>query len=138
MSAGRPVADALGKVGHVLEPNVGGKWIDDREIQLVDLDWVLSIDACIAGPERDVSCPRIDQPSVLVVGLIRQGRGDLPNVDLGQDKHLLRLEPSRGALKDHEGCVLTLSQIAKGRMARPVHDQRHPDVWLTLVLRASR
>ncbi len=40
MSAGRPVADALGKVGHVLEPNVGGKWIDDREIQLVDLDWV--------------------------------------------------------------------------------------------------
>ena len=61
---------------------------------------------------------------MLVVGLIRQGRGDLPNVDLGQDKHLLRLEPSRGASKDHEGCVLTLSQIAKGRMARPVHDQR--------------
>ena len=70
-SAGRAVADAVSKVGHVLIPHVGRERVDENEIQLVDLDGVLPVDARVAGPERHPARLRVDQPSVLVVSLTR-------------------------------------------------------------------
>ena len=86
-SAGRPVADAVGEVGHVLIPDVRRERVDGNEVQLVDLDGVLPIDAGVAGPERHLARSRVDQPSVLVVGLIRERGGDLLNVDPAQVEH---------------------------------------------------
>jgi hypothetical protein len=98
-SASCAVADAVSEVGHVLKPHVGRERIDDDEIELVDLDGVLPVDARVAGPERHLARLRVDQPSVLVVSLIRWRGCDLVNVDSAQVEHLLRLEPEPYALK---------------------------------------
>jgi len=55
-AAGRSVADALSEVGHVLKPQLGRKRIDEREIQLVDLDGVLSIDSPVSLVQN-ATCP---------------------------------------------------------------------------------
>lgn len=44
-SACLAVADAVSEVGHVLKPHVRREWIDGDEIEHVDLDRVLPVDA---------------------------------------------------------------------------------------------
>ena len=61
--------------------------MDGDEVQLVDLDGVLAVDARVAGPEDDLAGSRIEQPSMVVVRLIRQCGGDLLNVDAVQIEH---------------------------------------------------
>lgn len=56
------------------------------------------VDARVAGPERHLAGARVDQPSVLVVGLIRQRGSDLLNHDLFQVERLPRVEPEPGTL----------------------------------------
>ena len=90
---GGVVTDPFGEVGHVLVPDIGGKRIDWNQIQLVELDRVLPIDACINRPERDLASPWVDQPSVLVVGLIRQRRRNLVHVELVHVEHPLSVDP---------------------------------------------
>ncbi len=96
--AGRIVADALSETGHVLIPDVRRDRIDGNEVQLVDLDGVLAVDACVAGPERHLSRSRVEQSTVLIVGLIRERSCDLLNVDSAEVEHLLRLEPESSVL----------------------------------------
>ena len=79
--AGSAVADAFCEVGHVLVPDVRRKGVDESEVQLIELDGVLTVDPGVTGPERDLAGSGVDQPSVLVVGLIREGGSDLLNVD---------------------------------------------------------
>jgi len=78
--AGRAVADAFGEIGHVLVPDEGRERVDHDEVQLVDLDRVLAVDAGVAGPEQDFAGERIEQPSI-VVSLVPQRGGDLLDVD---------------------------------------------------------
>ena len=79
--AGAALAEAVGEVGHVPIPDVGRERFDGDQVQLVELDGVLTVDAGVAGPRRNWTRSRVEQPSVLVVGLIRQGGGDLLDVD---------------------------------------------------------
>jgi hypothetical protein len=72
--AGLAVADALGKVGYVLQPNVRWEGIDGDEIQLVELDRIFPVDGCVAGPERDLARSRVNQPTVLVASGVREMR----------------------------------------------------------------
>lgn len=99
-SASRTVADALGEVDHVLIPDVRRQRIDENQIQLLQVDWVLPVDAGVAGPERHFTRVRVEEPSVLVVGLICERGCDLLNVDSNQVEHLLRLERQPGVLED--------------------------------------
>ena len=65
-------------------PRAGGllQRVDADQAQLVEVDQGAAVDAAIDGPEHDLSGLQVDQPSVLVVGLTCQRRGDLP---LGPD-----------------------------------------------------
>ena len=114
-SAGRAVADAVGEVGHVLKPHVGGERVDDHEVQLIDLDGILPVDARVAGPERHLARARVDQPSVLVVSLIRQRSGDLLNVDSAQVEHPLRVGREPGTLEEAFGGLAAAGQSRKAR-----------------------
>ena len=107
-SASGAVADAVGKIGHVLKPHVGRKGVYGDEIQLVEFDRVLPVDARVAGPVRHLASARVDQPPVLVVSLIPQRRCDLLNVDVAKVQHLLRVEPEPGVLHD----TLTTARLA--------------------------
>ena len=86
-STDRSVADTFCEVGHVPKPHVGWKRIDGNEIQFVNFDGVLPVDSRVAGPERHLTGSWVDEPSVLVVGLIRKRGGDLLYVDSGQVEH---------------------------------------------------
>lgn len=55
---------------------------------------------------------RVDQPTVLVVVLIRERGCDLLDVDSGRVEHLLRLEPEVSVL---EGCQSQTSLGANSR-----------------------
>jgi hypothetical protein len=120
MSGGVSVADALSEVSHVLVPNMGGERVDENEIQLVDLDGVLSVDARVAGPERHLARTRVDQPTVLVVGLIRERGCDPLNVDSTQVEHPLRVEREPGAWKDRVNGVVTPSTSQSAPSGAPV------------------
>lgn len=50
-----------------------------------------SVDAGVAGPERDLAGLRVDQPPMLVVALVREGGSDLLNVERVRVKHRIRL-----------------------------------------------
>lgn len=96
------VTDAFSEVGHVLKPHVRRDRIDDDEVQFVDLDGVLSIDAGVAGSERDLAGSGIDQPLMVEVVLISQRGGDLLKVDAVQSKHPVRLDPAPGIVKERD------------------------------------
>ena len=66
------VADPFCEVSHVLEPDVGRKRVDRHQIQFVEVDRILPIDAGVRCPECDLSGLRIDQPLVVIVVLIGQ------------------------------------------------------------------
>jgi hypothetical protein len=106
------VADALSEVGHVLKPHIGRKRIDDEKVQLVDLDRVHPVDACVAGPERQLARAWVDQPSVLVVSLIRQCGCDLLNVDSAKFEHPLRVELERNVWRDLVSGIATARELA--------------------------
>ena len=62
-SSGGTVADALSEVGHVLMPDVRGDRVDGNEVQLIDLNGVLAVDAVslvqnATWPVRGSSSPR--------------------------------------------------------------------------------
>ncbi|MCC3313613.1 hypothetical protein [Nocardia africana] len=88
--AGGLVADCLGEILHVLIPEVGRERIDGNEVHLVEVDGRASIDAAVARPQHDLTGLRVDQPSALLVGLIRQSRGDLLQVEAAQVQHPAR------------------------------------------------
>jgi hypothetical protein len=62
----------IGEVGHVLVPDPGRQRVDDDQVQLVQADRRLAVDAGVGRPERDLSRVRVDQPAVFVVGLAGQ------------------------------------------------------------------
>ncbi len=101
-AAGRLVGDALGEVDQVLVPDVRRQRIDRNVVQLIDLNGVLPIDARVAGPERHVTRALVDEPSVVIIGLIRERGINLLNIDQGQVEHLVRLGPEPSF---QEGCV---------------------------------
>jgi hypothetical protein len=70
-SAGCLVADAVSKVGHVLKPHVGRERLDENKIQLINLDGFSPVDARVAGPGGHLARSRVEQPSVLVISLVR-------------------------------------------------------------------
>ena len=91
LSADCEIADAASEVDHVLEPDVGGKRVDWDQVEVVEVDGVLPIDTGVTGPERQLACSRVDQPSVFEVSLILQRSGDLFDVDCSQVEHFDRL-----------------------------------------------
>src|SRR6478672_4918986 len=106
LSTGYSVADAVGKVGHVLKPHRRWQRVDEDEIELVDLDWVLPIDTRVAGPEGHLTRSRIDQPSMLVVSLISKSRCDVIHIDSAKIEHSLRVRPEHDSLEGarHRRC----------------------------------
>jgi hypothetical protein len=51
------------------------RWFDqDQVAQLLEVHRVLSVDAGVAGPERNLAAPRVDQPPMLEVGFATRGR----------------------------------------------------------------
>jgi hypothetical protein len=99
LSTGHAVADAIGKVSHVLKPHRRRRRVDEDEIELVDLDGVLPVDARVAGPEGQLTRSRVDQPPVLKVSLISQSRCDLINIDSAEIEHPLRVRPRHDCLE---------------------------------------
>lgn len=81
------VGDLFCEVGHVLVPDVGRQRIDADQVQLVEVHRCLAIDAGVGRPEHDFTSLWVDQPPVLVVGLVRQCGGDLLKVEAVQIKH---------------------------------------------------
>jgi hypothetical protein len=101
--AGRIVADALSEVSDVLLPDVRRDRVDGNEVQVLDLGGVRTVDACVAGPERHLARWRVEQSTVLVVGLTRERGCDLLHVDSGHVEHLLGLEPESSVLERVSG-----------------------------------
>jgi hypothetical protein len=81
------IGDTLGEVSHIPIPDRGGQRIHDDQIQLVEIDRVLPIDAQLGGPEHGVAGSRVDQPPVFIVGLIGQRGGDLVQIEPIQIEH---------------------------------------------------
>jgi hypothetical protein len=88
------IGDGFGEVGHVLIPDPGWQWIDTDQVQLVEVDRCLAVDAGVGCPERDLSGLRVDQPPVFVVGLVGQRVADLLQVEAAQVQHHARIVPS--------------------------------------------
>jgi hypothetical protein len=81
-AAGRLVADAFGEVGHVLVPDVGRQRMDRDQVQVVEINGRVTIDATVRRPQHDRTRLRVDQPTLLVVGLVRECGGDFLEVEL--------------------------------------------------------
>lgn len=91
-ASGAFIGDPVGEVGHVLVPDPEWQRIDDDQVQLVEVDWRLPVDAGVGRPERDLAGVRVDQPVVFVVGLAGQRVGDLLQIDAAQVKHQARID----------------------------------------------
>ena len=74
-----------------------GRGVDRDQVQLVEFDRVLTIDARVAGSESNLARSRVDQPSMFIVGLIRQRGGDLLNVNSFQAEHPVSVGPEKVA-----------------------------------------
>jgi hypothetical protein len=99
-SAGQPAPGAflgysVGEVGHVLVPDPGRQRIDDDQVQLIEVDRRLSVDAGVGRPEGDLSRVRVDQLVVFVAGLVGQRVRDLLQIEAAQVKHQARIGLSR-------------------------------------------
>ncbi len=64
--------------------------------------WRLAVDPGVGRPENDFSGLRVDQPPVLVAGLVRQRGGDLPEVKAAQMKHRASVVPGTGRGPRHD------------------------------------
>ena len=60
---------------------------DREQVQLIEVDRVLAVDAGVRGPEGDLTGPGIDEPPVSVIGLIRKCSRDLVHVERVQIEH---------------------------------------------------
>jgi hypothetical protein len=89
---GALIGDSAGEVGHVLVPDPGRQRLDDDQVQFIEVDWGLPVDAGVSGPERDLSRVRIDQPVVFVIGLVGQRAGDLLQIEAAQVKLQARID----------------------------------------------
>jgi hypothetical protein len=78
--SGSLVADVSGELSHVLVRDGGRQRIDAEQVQLVEVHGRLAVDSGVGGPEHDFSGLGVDQPPVLVVGLVRQRGGDFLKV----------------------------------------------------------
>jgi len=95
---GSLVADLIGEVGHVLVPDGGRQRINADQVELVEAGGGLAVDPGAGRPENDFSGLRVDQPPVLVVGLVRQRGGDLFEVKVAQIQHRASVIPAPGAV----------------------------------------
>jgi hypothetical protein len=78
------IGKSFGEVGHVLVPDPRWQRIDADQVQIVEIDGCLAVDAGVGRPERDLSGLRVDQPPVLVAGLAGQRVADLLQVEAAQ------------------------------------------------------
>jgi hypothetical protein len=65
---GALIGDSVGEVGHVLIPDPGRQRLDDDQVQLIEVDRRLPVNAGVSRPERDLDRVRVDQLPVLVIG----------------------------------------------------------------------
>src|SRR6266851_8507460 len=86
-------------------------------VQVVEVDGGLTADAALGGPEHDLAGLRVDEPPVLVIGLVRQCGGDLLQVKLTQVKHLVE-PPGRGAAAGGGSHVALAVSLTVWRNAR--------------------
>ena len=63
------------------------------QIQIVEVNRCLAVDARVGCLERDLSGLRVDQLPVLAVGLVGQCVADLLQVEAAQVRHLARIDP---------------------------------------------
>lgn len=87
----RSLVIPISKVGHALVPDPGRQRINDDQVQLIQIDRRLPVDATVSRPQRNLSGVRVNQPTVLVVVLIGQRAGDLRQIDPAQVKHQARI-----------------------------------------------
>src|ERR1022692_43945 len=92
---GSLVADLLGEVGHVLVPDVGRQRMYADQVQFVEVNGGVAVDPGVGCPENDLSGLWVDQPPVLVAGLVRQRDGDLPEIKAAQLKHQTTVFPCK-------------------------------------------
>lgn len=76
-ASGSVIAGPLGEVGHVLVPDVGREGVDADQIQVIEVDGCLAVDTGVGSPEHDLPGLGIDQPAMLVVGLVGKSGSDL-------------------------------------------------------------
>jgi hypothetical protein len=89
------IGDPVGEVGHVLVPDPGRQRPDDDQVQFIEADRCLPVDAGVSRPEHDLAGVRVDQPVVFVIGLAGQGAGDLLQIEAAQVKHQPRIDLPR-------------------------------------------
>ena len=88
------IGDCFGEVGHVLVPDPGRQRVDADQLQFLEVDRCLPVDAGVGCPERDLSGLRVDQPLAFVVGPVGQRSGDFLQIDAAQVKHHARIDPT--------------------------------------------
>jgi hypothetical protein len=111
------IGSCLGEVGHVLVPDPGRQWIDADQVQLLEVDRRLAVDAGVGRPERDLSGLWVDQPPVFVAALVGQRVGDLLQIEAAQVRHGARIDPSSHA--SAEGATRALGgKRVSSRVAR--------------------
>ena len=76
-------------------PDPGRQRLDEDQVQFIEADWCLPVDAGVSRPERDLSRVRIDQPVAFVIGLAGQPAGDLLQIEAAQAKHQARINLPR-------------------------------------------
>ena len=92
---GALIGDPVGEVGHVLVPDPGGQRLDEEQVQFIEVDRCLPVDAGVSRPERDLPRVRVDQPVVFVIGLVGQRVSDLLQIEAAQVKHQARIDLPR-------------------------------------------
>ena len=90
-ASGLVIADPLGELGHVLVPDVGREGIDNHQVQVINVDGCLAVDTGVGSPKHDLTGLRIDQPAMLVVGLVGKSDSDLLQVQAAQLKHRITI-----------------------------------------------
>ena len=68
--------------------------MDANQVQIVEVNRCLAVDAGVGVPERNLSGLRVDQPPVFVVGLVGQRAADLLQVEAAQVQDPTRIDPS--------------------------------------------
>ncbi len=68
--------------------------VDADQVQVVEIDGCLAVDAGVGRPERDLAGLRVDQPPVLVAVLVGQRVADLLQVETAQIQHQARIDRS--------------------------------------------
>jgi hypothetical protein len=91
VASGLVIADPHGEVGHVLVPDAGREGVDADQVRVIEVDGCLAVDTGIGSPQHDLSGLRIDQPAMLVIGLVAKSSSDLLQVQAAQVKHRITI-----------------------------------------------